>query len=643
MRERRDAEQHGCSCQDAGMRGCRDAGIPSSTGRQRREDAEIPSSTGRQRREDAGIPSSTGRQRREDAGLPGRGSAALQGERKVGMRGRGCGAPGPSQAASPAPPRSRLTRPCHPPARRRHCTPPPTAPRPPGAAGHPPPVLWESGSPRPHSPQRQDPAPRQNQGGGTSAAPRERPEHPPGAAPPIPSRSPGRARSPEPTGAGCAPASSRSREPPPERGSRTGGGRGRCPELPHGDAVAHRMGTGGRGKMGSCPQLGQVPKAQIRLLAAGIVPFSAGLPSTFRMKHKMEGHYPNTAKRPFLGGKWDGEAEARSRWERVREAEVLEAAGKLLEPKTWMSPGMFLAPSPAPIPPLGSAPDAVGAPPVLLQPCLAMDHQDFGKSIPVGPLPVSPHPGQPKGPCARSVALIPQDSPFLLHWMLSPLQGLGGDPTPRVPSQTGPQQVRSTLSHPGAAQHPSQEHPYFEASSQVVPENHLVPPPLDFDFSSCSILIPVTSRSQPGAHPAFPLSRGVSGNAELSAKSHPERGCEVHTDLGVVGGSPHPDPGQPRHVPAPAPNPFPSPPHEAPSVFYSSRLSAAPARGGIFEVQKPPAAARSGRGQHRAGSPRLAPGSARPGEELVVDSRHSPAQMGLNYLKCFSRELALAV
>lgn len=41
--------------------------------------------------------------------------------------------------------------------------------------------------------------------------------------------------------------------------------------------------------------------------------------------------------------------------------------------------------------------------------------------------------------------------------------------------------------------------------------------------------------------------------------------------------------------------------------------------------------------------PGLAPGSARPGEELVVDSRHSPAQMGLNYLKCFSRELALAV
>lgn len=40
------------------------------------------------------------------------------------------------------------------------------------------------------------------------------------------------------------------------------------------------------------------------------------------------------------------------------------------------------------------------------------------------------------------------------------------------------------------------------------------------------------------------------------------------------GGSPHPDPGQPRHVPAPARNPFPSPPHEAPSVFYSSRLSA---------------------------------------------------------------------
>lgn len=42
-------------------------------------------------------------------------------------------------------------------------------------------------------------------------------------------------------------------------------------------------------------------------------------------------------------------------------------------------------------------------------------------------------------------------------------------------------------------------------------------------------------------------------------------------------------------------------------------------------------------------SPRLAPASAGPGEELVVDSRHSPAQMGLNYLKCFSRELALAV
>lgn len=28
---------------------------------------------------------------------------------------------------------------------------------------------------------------------------------------------------------------------------------------------------------------------------------------------------------------------------------------------------------------------------------------------------------------------------------------------------------------------------------------------------------------------------------------------------------------------------------------------------------------------------------------LVVNSRHSPTQMGLNYLKCFSRELALAV
>lgn len=40
------------------------------------------------------------------------------------------------------------------------------------------------------------------------------------------------------------------------------------------------------------------------------------------------------------------------------------------------------------------------------------------------------------------------------------------------------------------------------------------------------------------------------------------------------GGSPHPDPRRPRHVPAPSWNPFPSPPHEAPSVFYSSRLSA---------------------------------------------------------------------
>lgn len=41
--------------------------------------------------------------------------------------------------------------------------------------------------------------------------------------------------------------------------------------------------------------------------------------------------------------------------------------------------------------------------------------------------------------------------------------------------------------------------------------------------------------------------------------------------------------------------------------------------------------------------PQAGTGWARPGSELVVDSRHSPAQMGLNYLKCFSRELALAV
>lgn len=44
-------------------------------------------------------------------------------------------------------------------------------------------------------------------------------------------------------------------------------------------------------------------------------------------------------------------------------------------------------------------------------------------------------------------------------------------------------------------------------------------------------------------------------------------------------------------------------------------------------------------GTHRAIPPQLCLGCA----ELVVDSRHSPAQMGLNYLKCFSRELALAV
>lgn len=45
--------------------------------------------------------------------------------------------------------------------------------------------------------------------------------------------------------------------------------------------------------------------------------------------------------------------------------------------------------------------------------------------------------------------------------------------------------------------------------------------------------------------------------------------------------------------------------------------------------------------------PALCYGSATAVQEkkthLVVNSRHSPTQMGLNYLKCFSRELALAV
>lgn len=120
----------------------------------------------------------------------------------------------------------------------------------------------------------------------------------------------------------------------------------------------------------------------------------------------------------------------------------------------------------------------------------------------------------PRGSVPGLWAPIPWNTLLLWHWMLSLLEGLVGDPTPRVPPQTGPQQVGGTRSHPGAAQGPSQEHPRSEASLRWhlrATLCHLVPPPRGFVFPGRSILIPATSRSHPRAQPASPLSRGGSG------------------------------------------------------------------------------------------------------------------------------------
>lgn len=198
------------------------------------------------------------------------------------------------------------------------------------------------------------------------------------------------------------------------------------------------------------------------------------------------------------------------------------------------SPGMFPAPSPAPIPTLGSGPAAVGAPQVLLQPCLATDHQDFGKRrhtrIPVGPLPVSPHPEEPKGLRARAVGTDPMEyaAPVALDAVTARGAGWGPHsscPTPnRTPASGGHSEPPQGCSgpQPGA--------PTLGGLAQVALESHLVPPcatssglrlprplhphPSDLKEPSQS---PASVSPLQRRHPAFPLSQRLPASSSTSS------------------------------------------------------------------------------------------------------------------------------
>lgn len=163
--------------------------------------------------------------------------------------------------------------------------------------------------------------------------------------------------------------------------------------------------------------------------------------------------------------------------------------------------------------------------------------------------------------------------------------------------------------------------------------------------------IPRPQGQRGAAGPPGGMDLGTPRSGRTRSRGHPEPGVEPGTPRiwGATRARLHEgslqegclDPQHPQ-----AEQLLPTRPWRAVRGTAAAPVPRAPAQRGPLGVQEPPGppgAARAGRGQHRAGSPRLAPGSARPGEELVVDSRHSPAQMGLNYLKCFSRELALAV
>lgn len=92
-----------------------------------------------------------------------------------------------------------------------------------------------------------------------------------------------------------------------------------------------------------------------------------------------------------------------------------------------------------------------------------------------------------------------------------------------------------------------------------------------------------------------------------------------------------------------------TPPHPRPAVrgTAAAPVPTAPARRGPFGGPEASLGHQEQPGLAEGSTVRAAPGWHQPQlgrvQELVVDSRHSPAQMGLNYLKCFSRELALAV
>lgn len=268
-----------------------------------------------------------------------------------------------------------------------------------------------------------------------------------------------------------------------------------CLETPGAEGERGRRGAGGRDAAGApqTPCLGQAPAAgeaqgppcpRISFLFQGDPP-SVGLWEQFPHRASVS---------PALAGPW--------MW-------------ALTLPIFQASPGMFPAPSLAPIPALGSGPAAVGAPQVLLQPCLATDHQDFGKRrhrrIPVGPLPVSPHPEEPKGLRARPVGTDPMEyaAPVALDAVTARGAGWGPHsscPTPnRTPASGGHSEPPRGCSgpQPGA--------PTLGGLAQVAPESHLVPPPRGFVFPGRSILIPATSRSHPRAQPGSPLSRAGSG------------------------------------------------------------------------------------------------------------------------------------
>lgn len=220
-------------------------------------------------------------------------------------------------------------------------------------------------------------------------------------------------------------------------------------------------------------------------------------------------------------------------------------------------PGMFKAPSPA----LGSAPAAVGAPLVLLHPCLAMDDQDFGSlwdppgavpalsgrgspgfweedscGILTAAVPALPGRGSPgfwdEDPCGTPASLpSPRTAqgapcqgcgtnptgftlPAALDAVTAPVVGWGPHSSCPIPNRTPASGGHSEP--PQGCSVPSQEHPHFEASLRWplrATSCHLlgalaspVAPSSSRDLKEPTQHLPSPEEAQPSSIPSFPTS-----------------------------------------------------------------------------------------------------------------------------------------